>query len=131
MPIQATVFEKYRDVDEMTTRHRHAATTTGFSEQQTFLPEIRQLWSGQKHSLQYFFDEGEIIPELATGMGKYTFTTAVTEAGVTYILTSVVPSITFELEQEIDVVVRMSPKAVRNTIVRVTARSKGTPNPIL
>ena len=56
----------------------------------------------------------------------------ITEPGVTYILaSSVLPAIACDLEQEIEVVVRMSPKAVRNTIVRITARNKGMPNPIL
>jgi hypothetical protein len=132
MPAQATVYENYRDVDEAPPRHRCAATTIGFFDQQPALTEMQQMWSTQKHPPQYFFDEGEIIPELATGIKKYRFTTAVIDPGVTYILASLLsPAIAFELEQEMDVVVRMSPKAVRNTIVRITARNKGIPNPIL
>jgi RNA polymerase-interacting CarD/CdnL/TRCF family regulator len=131
MPVQATVYENYRDVDETTSRHRCAATTIECFDQQTPLTEIKQMWSKQKRALQYIFDVGEIT-ELATGIKEYAFTTAVTEPGVTYILaSSVLPAIACDLEQEIEVVVRMSPKAVRNTIVRITARNKGIPNPIL
>lgn len=131
MPVQATVYENYRDVDETTSRHRRAATTIECFDQQTPLTEIKQMWSKQKRALQYIFDVGEIT-ELATGIKEYAFTTVVTEPGVTYILaSSVLPVIAYDLEQEIEVVVRMSPKAVRNTIVRITARNKGIPNPIL
>ncbi len=44
-----------------------------------------------------------------------------------------VPStaIKFEPEQEIELLVKMSPKATRNIVVRITARNKGIPNPIL
>ena len=132
MPIQATVYENYRDVDETTSRHRRAATTIKCFDQQTPLTEIKQMWS--KQALLYIFDVGvgEIISELATGIKEYAFTTAVTEPGVTYIFaSSVLPAIACDLEQEIEVVVRMSPKAVRNTMVRITARNKGIPNPIL
>jgi len=131
MPVQATVYENYRDVDETTSRHRRAATTIECFDQQTPLTEIKQMWSKQKRALQYIFDVGEIT-ELATGIKEYAFTTAVTEPGVTYILaSSALPAIACDLEQEIELVVRMSPKAVRNTIVRITARNKGIPNPIL
>jgi len=132
MPGQATVYKNYRDVDETSLRYRRAANTIDFFEQQTPSTEIQQTWGKQKHPLQYFFNEGEIISELATGMKEYDFTTAVTELGVTYIFaSSVLPAKACDLEQEIEVVVRMSPKAVRNTIVRITARNKGIPNPIL
>ena len=130
MPEQATVYENYRDVDETTSRHRGAVTTIGFFGQQDPLTEVQQMWSKQKHPLQYIFDEREVIAELATGIKEYAFTTAVIEPGVTYILASSVPP-AITLEQEIEVVVRMSPKAVRNTTVRITARNKGIPNPIL
>ncbi len=132
MPEQATVYENYRDVDETTLRHRRAATTIKCFDQQTPLTEIKQMWS--KQALLYIFDVGvgEIISELATGIKEYAFTTAVTEPGVTYIFaSSVLPAIACDLEQEIELFVRMSPKAVRNTIVRITARNKGIPNPIL
>jgi len=132
MPVQATVYENYRDVDETTLRHRRAATTIECFDQQAPLTEIKQMWSKQKRPLQYIFDVEEIISELATGIKGYAFTTAATEPGVTYNLaSSVLPAIACDLEQEIEVVVRMSPKAVRNTIVRITARNKGIPNPIL
>ena len=132
MPEQATVYENYRDVDETTSRRRRAATTVGFFDQQTPLREIQQIWSKGKCALRYFFNEGEIISELATGIKKYVSTTAVTEPGETYILASSVPlAVVCDLEQEIEVFVKMSPKAVRNTIVRITARNKGMPNPIL
>ena len=132
MPVQATVYENYRDVDETTSRHRRAATTIECFDQQTPLTEIKQMWSKQKCAFQYISDVGEIISELATGIEKYAFTTAIAEPGVTYILaSSVLPAIACDLEQEIEVVVRMSPKAVRNTIVRISARNKGIPNPIL
>ena len=123
MPGQATVYENYRDVDETTSRHMRAATTIDFFDRHTPLTEIQQRWSKQ---------EGEINPDLATGNKGYVFTTVVTDLGVTYILAgSVAPAVTYDLEQEIEVVVRMSPKAVRRTIVRITARNKGIPNPIL
>jgi hypothetical protein len=132
MPEQATVYKNYRDVDETTPRHWSAANTIGFLDQQTPLREIQQIWSKGKWDLQYFFNEGEIIPGLATGIKEYVFTTAVTEPGVTYILASSIPlTVVRNLEQEIEVFVKMSPKAVRNTIVRITARNKGIPNPIL
>jgi RNA polymerase-interacting CarD/CdnL/TRCF family regulator len=131
MPVQATVYENYRDVDETTSRLRRAATTIECFDHQTPLTEIKQMWSKQKRALQYIFDVGEIT-ELATGIKEYVFTTAVTEPGVTYILaSSVLPAIACDLEQEIEVFVKMSPKAVRNTIVKITARNKGIPNPIL
>lgn len=132
MPVQATVYENYRDVDETTSRHRRAATTIKCFDQQTPLTDIKQMWSEQNRALLYIFDVGEIISELATGIKKYAFTKADTEPGVTYILASpALPAIACDIEQEIELVVRMSPKAVRNTIVRITARNKGIPNPIL
>jgi hypothetical protein len=132
MPGQATVYKNYRDVDETTLRYRRAANTIDFFEQQTPSTEIQQTWGKQKHPLQYFFNEGEITSELATGIREYVFAKNITESGVTYIFaSSVPPAIASDLEQEIEVVVRMSPKAVRDTIVRITARNKGMPNPIL
>jgi hypothetical protein len=132
MPEQATVYENYRDVDETTPKHWRAATTIGFFDQQTPLREIQERWSKGKHALRYFFNEGEIISELATGIKEYVSTTAITESGVTYILASSVPLvIIYDPEQEIEFFVKMSPKAVRNTIVRITARHKGMPNPML
>jgi hypothetical protein len=132
MPEQATVYDNYRDVDETTSRYRRAATTIRFFDQQAALTEIQQMWSKQRPALQYLIDEGEIISEFATGIKEYAFTTAVTGPGGTYVLeSSVSPAIACDLEQEIEVVVRMVPKAVRDTIVRITARNKGMPNPIL
>jgi hypothetical protein len=129
---QATVYENYRNVDETTPSHKYAATTTDFLEQQTPSTEIQQMSSKQKPALRYFIDKEELISELATGMKGYAFTAVVPELGVTYILgSSAPPAIARDIEQEIEVVVRMSPKAVRHTVVRITAHYKGMPNPIL
>ncbi len=131
MPEQATVYENYRDVDETTLRPRRAATAIECFDQQTLLTETKQMWCKQS-APQYIFDVGEIISELATGIKGYAFTTAVNEPGATYILAgSVLPAIACDLEQEMEIVVRMSPKAVRSATVRITARNKGIPNPIV
>jgi hypothetical protein len=132
MPVRATVYENYRDVDETTSRHWRAATTIGFIDQQIPSIDMEQTWSKQKPVGQYIFDEGDIISELATGIKNYAFAIAANESTVTYILaSSMLHAIARDLEQEIEVVVRMSPKAVRDTIVKITARNKGVPNPIL
>ena len=135
MPEQATVYENYHDVEETTPRHWRAATTMGFFDQPTplgDLGEIRQLWTRTKHALRYSFNEGEIISEFATGIKEYVSTTVVSEPGVTYILESFLPPArVYYPEEEIELFVKMSPKAVRKTIVRITARHKGTPNPML
>jgi len=134
MQMIATVYEKYRDVDETTLRHRRGVTTMGLFDQQEVSSEMRQPWIGPKHLLQYFIKENEeeVHLELASGLTKYVFVSAGTEPGVTYTLASIIPPVTgFELEKEFDFVVKMTPKAMRKTIVKITARNKGIPNPIL
>jgi hypothetical protein len=134
MAMIATVYEKYRDVDEATPRHRRAVTTMALFDQQEVSSEMRQPWSGPKHPLQYFIkeNEGDVHLQLASGMTEYIFVSAGTEPGVTYTLGSIIPPvIVFELEEEFDFVVKMTPKAVRKIIVKITARNKGIPNPIL
>jgi hypothetical protein len=133
MPERATVYENYRDVDETTSRHWRGATTLEFFDQEKLSTDIKQMWSKQKYAAQYIFDVGEIIPALTTGIKEYILVTAANEPGVvTYFLgSSILPAIAYDLDQEIEIVVRMSPKAVRDTIVKITGRNKGVPNPIL
>ena len=132
MAMIATVYEKYRDVDETTLRHGRAATTMGLFDQQEVSLEMRHPWGGSKHPLQYYLKENEGDVQLASGMTEYRFVPAGTEPGVTYTLASIIPPfIGFELEEEFDFVVKMTPKAMRKIIVKITARKKGIPNPIL
>jgi hypothetical protein len=130
MPEQATIYENYRNVDETTWKPRRAATGLEY-----FYPltETEQIWRKQRCAPQNsVFYTGEFIPELSTGMEEYFFTAAVTEVGSTYVSAGSIPlAVACYPEQEIEVVVRMSPKTVRNATVRITARNKGIPNPIL
>ena len=134
MPVIATVYEKYRDVDEMTLRHGRAVTTMGLFDQQEVSSEIRQPWRAPKHPLQYFLKENQwdVHLELASSLTEYVVVSAGSEPGATYTLASVIPPVIgFELEEEFDFVVKMTPKAMRKIIVKITACSKGMPNPIL
>jgi hypothetical protein len=133
MAMSVTAYERYRDFDESPGKYKPAVTITSPFNQQELEPRgVQSYPPKEKFTLQYSVDEIEITAELASVMQKYRFVPVVSEGGLTYFLQSVVPSaIPIELEQEIDLVVRMSPKAVRNTVVLITARNKGIPNPIL
>jgi hypothetical protein len=132
MPEIATVYEKYRDFDETPVRQRRAVTTIRLFDQQEFSPEVCQLWRPE-YPLQYIVEGNEsyLRLELASGMEKFTSVPAGTETGVTYPLASIPSTSGFELEQEIELYVKMPPKSVRRVTVKITARKRGIPNPIL
>jgi hypothetical protein len=134
MPEIATVYERYSDFDETNVRKRRPVTVMRLFDQQELPPEVHQPWR-PKYALRYVLDENEKDKHLglAGGMEKYASVPEGTESGVTvtYPLETIPSSTGFELEQEIELYVKMPPKSVRRVTVKITARKRGIPNPIL
>jgi hypothetical protein len=126
-----TAYDKFRDIGWMAFLNEgndnECVGTGGYSIAYT----NALLCNHQVVADDYWAARSQAVPELLSVLKEFRFYPVKFETGLTYC--SGVRQ-TFEIsniEQEFELQVKMSPKARRNITLKIEARSKGTPKPIL
>lgn len=132
--LAVTTYDKFRDVDggDGTDKDDVVINNNIFSGQRYYTIETNHLPTQKKVGRHYLSSGNELEYELLSALDKFKFFPNTPVTGLTYLSSYIPPTIVkFEPEQEIELLVKMSPKATRNIVVQITARNKGIPNPIL
>lgn len=125
-----TAYDKFRDVDRMT-GVRHDNDYHYVINDELAIRDRKRYCDRWVAADNYWIEKREFLPALLSVLEKFRFSPETLETGLTY-FSRVTSSVTMlKPEEEIELRVKMVPKATRNISLQINARSKGTPKPIL
>jgi hypothetical protein len=127
-----TSYDKFHEIDGMVTGVSHSKNYNYVINDEGAIHDARldcDRWAVAVDNR--WVAKGEYSPALLSVLVKFRFSPETYETGLTH-LSMIAPAATmFRPEEEIELRVKMVPKATRNITLKITARSKGMPNPIL
>lgn len=79
----------------------------------------------------YWTAESELFPVMLSVLDRFKISPDISESAPTVFSKFTFARIFSKMEEEIEIRVEMAPKAIRNITLKINARSKGIPNPII
>lgn len=123
----ATAYDKFSNFKLMTNINRDKNYSYVIDSDWT-TPASKEFWGTTN---EYWFKKDEFLPAILSVLDRFQISPETSDSSPTVFSRFVFSKVFTKMEEEIAIRVEMSPKAVRNIILKIDKSSKGIPNPII